>query len=119
MINSEITSQVSSKMNESEVDLNLHLRETIEQVIADQILPTIRETMVEISNGARANVDLTSSERYRIPEMHYSKKTWDNIPKLNKIISDQNRHNIENSFEPHSSNEDYDTTLSVAKTAQL
>ena len=98
MINSEITSQVSSKMNEFKVDLNLHLREAIEQVIADQILPTIRETMGEISNGARTNVDLTSSERFRIPEMHYRKKVWDNIPKLNKIISDQDRHKIENSF---------------------
>ena len=42
MINSEITNQVSSRMNEFKVDLNLHIEETIEQVISDQVLPTIR-----------------------------------------------------------------------------
>ena len=108
LINSEITSQVSSKINEFKVDSNLHIRETVEQVISDQVLRTIRETLGEIGNGARPNVDLTSSERHRSPEMQCSKRAWKNIPKSNKTISDQNRHNIENSFEPHSSDEDYD-----------
>ena len=59
LINSEITSQVSNKINEFNVDLNLHIRETIEQVILDQVLPTFRETSGEIGNGARQNVDLS------------------------------------------------------------
>ena len=63
MINSEITRHVSSKINEFKVDLNVHIRETIEQVISDQVLPTIRETLGEISSGARLKVDFTSSER--------------------------------------------------------
>ena len=65
--------------------------------------------MGEINNDARANdVDLTSSERHRSPETYYRKKVWDIIPKLNKIISDQNHHNTENSIEPHISDDDYD-----------
>ena len=44
MIKFAITSQVSSKMNEFKGDLNLHTRETVEQVFADQVLPTTRET---------------------------------------------------------------------------
>ena len=107
-INSEITSQVSSKKNEFNVDLKLHIRETIEQVILDQVLPIFTETSGEIGNGARQNVVLRSSERRRSPVMHCSERAWKNIPKSNKSISNQNRHNIENSFEPHSSDDDYD-----------
>ena len=69
MINSEFTSQVSSKINEFKIDSNLHIRETIEQVISDQVLLSIRETLSVINSGARPNVDLMSSERHRSPEI--------------------------------------------------
>ena len=73
------------------------------------MLLTVRETLGEIGNGARLNVDLTSSEQHRSPEMHCSKRAWINMPKSNDSISNQNRHHIEDSFEPHSSDKDYDT----------
>ena len=99
MSNSEITSHVSSKIYEFKVDLNLHIRQTIEQVISDQVIPTVRETLSKINSGARPNVDLTSSERHSSPEMHYLPKVWG---KMNKSDSNQNRHNTENSFERQS-----------------
>ena len=34
--------------------------------------------MGEVGNRARANVDLTSGERYRSPETQYRTKVWDN-----------------------------------------
>ena len=95
-------------MNEFKTDMNLPIRETIEQVISDQVLPTISETLGEISRSARMNADLTSSERHWSPKTHCHKKDWENLTKLNRAFGDQNRHNIENSFDPHSSDEDYD-----------
>ena len=61
-------------MSEFKKDLNLHIRETIEQVISDQILPTIRETLGAINSGGRPNVDLTSSERHMSPEICLARK---------------------------------------------
>ena len=105
MINSEITRHVSSKINEFKVDLNVHIRETIEQVISDQVLPTIRETLGEISSGARLKVDFTSSERCITARKFVI--IYQNWIKL----SNRNSHNIENSFEPPSSDEDYDKVI--------
>ena len=48
MINSENTSQVSGRIVEIKMDLNLHVRETIGQVISGQVLPIIRETLGEV-----------------------------------------------------------------------
>ena len=64
-------------------------------------------SLVQINSGARPDVDLTSSERHRSPEKHYRKKTWENVLKPNISSSNQNRHDTENSFESHSSDEDY------------
>ena len=87
VINSEVTSQVSNKISGIKVDLKLHIRETIEQVISDQVLLTIRETLGEISSCVRPNMDLPSSEQPRSPKMHCRKKAWKNIPKMNKPYS--------------------------------
>ena len=57
MINSRIISQVSSRLNEIEFDLNLHVRQTIEQAILEQVLPRIRETLGERRNSAKVNTD--------------------------------------------------------------
>ena len=106
-INSETTSPVSSNIIEFKVDLNLHIRETIEQVISDQVLPSIRETLSGINDSVRPNVDLTSSERHRSPETHLRKKIWENVTKSNKSVNNHNHHKRANSFEPHI-DEDYD-----------
>ena len=74
MINIGITSQESSRMTEIKVDLKLHIRETIEQVIFEQVLPTIREIFGDFGNGAGVNTDLASSEQYRSPEVNYPKR---------------------------------------------
>ena len=90
MINSEMTSQVSGRMNEIKVGLHLHTRETIEDVISEQALPTIRETSGEVVSGARTNNHLISSARHRSPEVNYPKRIWGNIPKVNRDVSYQN-----------------------------
>ena len=82
--------------------------EITSQVISDQILPTIRETLGEISCSAWTNVDLTSSERHRSHEIQFRKKVWKNVPNMTKTNSIQNRDKTENSFESHSCNEGYD-----------
>ena len=45
------------------------------------------------------------------PRRFYSKKHWDKTSKLDKTTSSQNRHEIENSFEARSSDDDYDRVL--------
>ena len=62
MIYSEITCQVYSKMNEFKLDFNSHIKKTIEQVISDQVCPTIRATLGEISDSTLPIVDVTPSE---------------------------------------------------------
>ena len=96
-------------MNDIKVDLNSHIREAIEQVISEQVLPTIRESLREVSSGARTNKDLTSSERHRSSAENYPRRIWELIPKVNRDANNQNRHSKENSFEPPSSDEDYDS----------
>ena len=109
LTNSEIRNQVSREKNEFKMDLKLHITETIEPVISDQLFPTIWETLGEISNSTRLIVDLTSCEQHCSPEMHCRKKYWDKTLKLDKTGSIGNRHVIENSFEAHCSEEGYDT----------
>ena len=65
MINSEITGQVSSNLNEIKFDLSSQIREAIEQAITDQVLPFIRNTPGEQEMGSKTKVDLTSSGRHR------------------------------------------------------
>ena len=61
IIKSEVTSQVSSRVIELKFDLNLRIRETIEQCIPEQLLPTIRQTLGEINNGDQFVMNRTSS----------------------------------------------------------
>ena len=75
MINSEITSQLSSRMNEFKVDLNLRFEEPIEQVISEQVLPTIRQTLGEVNIGNRLVMGQTFSERERNTATQTRKKT--------------------------------------------
>ena len=67
MFDSEITSEVSCKLNEINLDLNSQIRETIEQVISEQLLPTIR-TLCDEKTVINTNVDLLSSRRHREPK---------------------------------------------------
>ena len=41
MINSEITSQVSSRMNKIKLDLNILIRKGVERAISEQVSPSI------------------------------------------------------------------------------
>ena len=85
MINSEIASQVSGRINEMRVDLNSHITGTIEQAISEQVLPTIRETLGELGNSARNNLDPASGKRHRSPEITHPKRAWENIPNLSEL----------------------------------
>ena len=85
MINSEIASQVSGRINEMRVNLNSHITGAIEQAISEQVLPTIRETLSELGNSARNNLDPASGKRHRSPERTHPKRAWENIPKLSEL----------------------------------
>ena len=54
-------------------------------------------------------MDLASSERHRSPDTNNFKGSWGNALKLNRNARSQNRHNKESSFDPHSSDDEYDT----------
>ena len=109
MINSEITSQVSSRLNEFKVDLNLRIRETIEQIISEEVLSTIRQALGEVNNGDQLVKDQTFSERERNPATQPQKKHCDKASKLDRTNFNQDRLDVENSFQTHTDEEDYDT----------
>ena len=95
-------------MEEIKLDLNLQIRETIEQVISEQVLETIRDSIDELRAGVRTNFDLASSMRHRSPEVNISQRVWGKTLHLNRNAGNQNRHYKKNSSDPQSSNDDYD-----------
>ena len=99
--------------NEIMLDLNLQTRETIELVISEHVLPTIRDALGELERGARAILDLPSSGQHRSPEVNNPKRVWGNVIKLGKNAKNQNRHNKESSIDPHSNDQDYDMVTGV------
>ena len=107
MIKSEITSQTSGKKNEMKLNLNLQIRETIEQVISEQVLPTIRDALGELETGARAIVDIASSGRHMSTGVNGPKRVWGIVIKIGKNAKNQNRHNKESSIDPHSNDDDF------------
>ena len=83
---SEITSQVSIKLNHIKVDLNARIREAIELAVIDQVLPTIRNTVEGREMGPRTNMGQGSSERHRSPEVENMKITCGNTLRTNKNL---------------------------------
>ena len=96
---SEITSQLSTRINEFKVDLNLQTGETIEQVISEQVLPTIRETLGESNNGDQLVMDRTFSGREKNSSKQPRKKHCDKVPKLDGAKCNLDSLDVENSYE--------------------
>ena len=92
--------------------MNSHIREAIEQALFEQVLSTIRETLSELGNSARNNLDSASTERHRGPEVTHPEKklgkaslNWEEISVI-RIMTIK-----ENSFEPQGSDGDYDLVI--------
>ena len=62
------------------VGVNSHIREAIEQALFEQVLSTIRETLSELGNSARNNLDSASTERHRGPEVTHPEKNLGKLP---------------------------------------
>ena len=75
IMNSEITSQGSSKLNEFKIDLNIQICGSIEQAMLDQVLTTFWNTVEGAEKGSRINIDLRSSELHRSPEVEIMKRS--------------------------------------------
>ena len=55
IINSELTSQISRKLDEIKMDLNSQISQTIDSTIADKVLPQVQNCLVVLQNGRNEN----------------------------------------------------------------
>ena len=107
-MNSEITSQVSRKLNENEQkkDLITLILDSINSAIEAKILPRIYNTIGRQMTEFEGNADLWSSSLNGTAEVRNLKKTWGNLRESNLIISDQRNLTSENSLDSQRSESD-------------
>ena len=133
MIYSEISSQMSRKMEEMKSDLNSHILEVINSAIEERILPSIenlitsrretKNTRWDLRSDGRhpdrniqmtQNSDLESHGRHKSKFGQQVQDSSENFPKLIATSSNQNNHCRENPLEFEQSDDDgYDTRLSL------
>ena len=72
LINNQITTQVTRKLDEVREDLNTQILEVINWAIAEKVLPSIQNALGVQNVGLNANGDHLSGGLNRSPEDHYS-----------------------------------------------
>ena len=72
MINNEITSQVTRKLDEIRGNLNTQVLEVTSSAIAENVLPSIRNVLGVQSTGSNTTRDHQSGRLDRSPEDHCS-----------------------------------------------
>ena len=77
MLESVITSKVSSNLIEIKIALIFQIRKAIEQAITEQDLPSIQNNLCAKEIGCKTKVDLTCSGRHRSPEVKLTNKAWE------------------------------------------
>ena len=104
LINDEISSQLSRKLNEIKTSLNSQIQNAISAVITNTVLTSIQNTLNmqgepnfnivdprsnEPHQGLKAacsiSKDLRSSERQRNPETEITQETWGNCSKTSPV----------------------------------
>ena len=125
MINSEISSQMSRKIEEMKFDLNSHILEVINSAIEERILPSIENVIASSREVKNTKWDLRSDGRHpdkniqmtqnSDPESHGRHKckfcqqvqdSGENFPKLITTSSNQNNHRRENLVDFEQSDDD-------------
>ena len=89
----------------------MRIEETIEQVISEQVFPTIRQTLGVVNNGDQLVLEQMSSERERNPAKQPRKKHCDKAVKLDGTNCNLDRLDVEISLKTHTDKEEYDTTI--------
>ena len=79
-INSEISSQMSWKLEEVRIDLNAHVLEAINSAIEEQVLSTIQNAVNTHSAKSNAKLDLRSYGPHQRENGGMSRKTQTDVP---------------------------------------
>ena len=133
MINSEILSQMSMKIEEMKSNLNSHVLEVINSAIEERILPSI-ENVITSNREAKStkwdlrsdgrhpgrniqmtqNSDLESHGRHKSKLCHQVQESEENFSKLIATSSNQNNHRRENLVDFEQSDDDgYDNFVKL------
>ena len=134
-INSEISSQMSRKLEEMKSDPNSHILNAIDSAIEEKVIPSIRNALESQNSTENTNSDLRSDGPHPStfgqvrpqrdlrsvgPQQQIAGKASQDakkdFPKLVTMSSNQINHQRENSVDSYRSDDDeegYDTTVST------
>ena len=130
-ISSEISSQMSRKLEEIQTNLNSQILDAINSAIEDKVLPSIKiavksqnsaiNTNLDLrsdglhlssSTQARTQKDLQSDGLHSINVSHMAENTQNEFPRLTTAECNQVNHHNENSGDSHQSDDDYGYDMS-------
>ena len=125
-ISSEISSQMSKKLEEIQANLNSQILDVINSAIEDKVLPSIKIAVKSQNSAKNANLDLRSdglhpsnssqahtqkdlqSERlHSINVSHMAENTQNEFPRLTTAESNRINRRSENSGDSNQSDDDY------------
>ena len=111
-INSEISSQMSRKLEEVRIELDANVLEAINSTIEEKVLPTIQNALNahSLSSSAKlVNLDIRSVGSQQSENGGMSRRTRVGFRKLNSVKSYHNNHTRESSVDSFESEESYDS----------
>ena len=107
MINNEITTQVTRKLDEIKSDLNSQVLETINTAIAEKVLPTIQDTPSKQVKGNFTVVDRRSGGLHRDPDTRNARETLEDCPRTGLKLSNRIHSSKDDSVDSHTSETDH------------
>ena len=109
LINSEVTAQVTIKLNKQKRDLNSQILDSINSATNERFLPVIQKTIGSQMTMLARNVDHRSGRQDRTADVRNSKNVWGIHPELDQNLSNQCNLSREGSIDSQRSEIDYDS----------
>ena len=81
MINSELASQTSRKLNEKKLHLKSQILQAIDSAIAEKVLAELQNSLGMLEKGLNGKMDLRSTALHRNHEVGTKRKTLENRSK--------------------------------------
>ena len=129
LINDEICSHLSRKLNEIKTNLNSQIQNAISTAITNTVLPSIQNTLNmqgepnfnivdprsnEPHQGLKAacsvSKNLRSSERQRNPEAEIAQETWGNRSKTSPVEGNHRHRSRDSSVDSYNSEQNHDNS---------
>ena len=110
MINCEITSQITKKLDEIKADFNSQILQAIKSAITEKVFPILQNSLETQENGfgVGARVDLRSSGLHMNTEVEINRRTHQNCSNVNSNRKNRDRYRREISVGPQTRNFGHD-----------